>query len=56
MEEQLAAREVALRTAEQVQVQAGGQQVAMLSSIHIPPHEERLQVVAAQVIELAGVK
>ena len=30
--------------------------MAMLSSVHIPPHEERLQVVAAQANGLAGVR
>ena len=55
VEEQLATREAALRSAEQAQAQAAGQPVAVPSSIHIPPHEERLQVVAAQATELAGV-
>ena len=54
VEEQLASREAALRSAEQAQAQAAGQPVAVPSSIHIPPHEERLQVVAAQATELAG--
>ena len=30
--------------------------MAMLSSVHIPPHGERLQVVAAQSTGLAGVR
>ena len=55
VEEQLAAREAALRSAEQAQAQAARQPVAVPNSIHIPPHEERLQVVAAQATELAGV-
>ena len=56
VEEQLAAREAALKLAEQAQAQAAGQPVALPNSIHIPPHEERLQVVAAQATELAGVR
>ena len=55
VEEQLAAREAALRSAEQAQAQAAGQPVVVPSSIHIPPHEERLQIVAAQATEVAGV-
>ena len=56
VEEQLAAREAALGIAEQVHAQAEGQQMAMLSSVHIPPHEEKLQVVAAHAPVLAGVR
>ena len=48
VEESVAAREAALRSAEQAEAQVARQPVAALNSIHIPPHERRLQVVAAQ--------
>ena len=56
VEEKLAAREAALRSTEQARTQAVEQPVTVPKSIHIPPHEERLQVVAAQATELAEVK
>ena len=53
LEEQLAAREAPLRLEEQVQARAAAQQNVMPGIIQIPPHEQRLQVVAAQAAELA---